>query len=293
MDSFHKESSDLVRLFVRRVTGTESAPEATMGALIDALRRSAGLKGRFFSLDPCLKIRKILAIEYVAHLGYDGAIQPLGGGYENGFKLIIKSDCSSTRVRFTIAHELCHTFFYETIPEVKFRNHEVDPGEERLCNFGAAELLIPSRALKRQAKGLGKSLDSLEVLATLFNVSLEAMLLRLRAAGLWESELSVWRLMTGGNFSLHRLVGGRRVEWEWSESHLLRDVWNTGRTLSGSTYMQYRDREGGLRLRAVSYELKRRRDALLALWNRPSNHRAQLSMPLFEHTKPPDITSMV
>jgi hypothetical protein len=60
-------------------------------------------------------------------------------------------------------------------------------------------------------------------------VSSEAMLLRLRSARLWESELPVWRLMTGGGFSLHRMVGGRRVEWEGSESHLLRDAWNTGR----------------------------------------------------------------
>jgi hypothetical protein len=262
-----------------------------MGALIETLRKSAGLKGRVFSLEPCLKVRKIVEVEYASCLSYDGVIQPLGNDYEGGFKLIVKRDSSPARVRFTIAHELCHTFFYEVVPELKFRNHEVDPSEERLCNIGAAELLIPLRTLKRQAKGLGKSFKSLETLATAFRVSSEAMLLRLRTAGLWESELSVWRLMTGGNFSLHRMIGGRRVEWEWSESHLLRDAWETRRTLSGSTYMEYRDQDGGLRLRAVSYELKRRGDTLLALWGRPSSFRPRPSMPLFEQTTRLDVYS--
>jgi hypothetical protein len=161
----------------------------------------------------------------------------------------------------------------------------VDPCEERLCNFGAAELLMPARPLKRCAKSLEKSLRSLEVLAKSFHVSMEAMLLRLQSVGVWESELSEWRAMTGGNFSLHRVTGGRRVQWEWSESHLLRDAWDNGKTLSGKTYIQYREQGGAPNLRAVSYEVRRRGNALFALWSRPSNNRSHAGMPLFEEAE--------
>jgi hypothetical protein len=284
-DFFEKERSELIRLFVRRATGIESAPAAAMSALIQGLRKSAGAKGLACSFEPFLKLRKIFAVEYVRRFACDGAIEPLGDRYENGFRLVLKRDCPSTRTRFTIAHELCHTFFYEMVPEVKFRDHETDPSEERLCNIGAAELLMPSRRLKRQAKGLDKSLDSLEILAAGFNVSLEAMLLRLRSAGIWQSEFSVWHCMTGGGFALHRLVGGRKVEWAWSEPHLLRGAWDTDRTLSGTTYLEYRDRDGGLKLRPVSYELRRRGDALLALWSHPSARRKHPPLPLFQKLK--------
>jgi Zn-dependent peptidase ImmA (M78 family) len=29
----------------------------------------------------------------------------------------------TVRQRFTIAHEICHTFFYEIVPELKFKPH--------------------------------------------------------------------------------------------------------------------------------------------------------------------------
>jgi len=284
-DCFDREGSELVRQFARRVTGTDSTPEPAIGLLIEALRKTAGLRGLSFSLEPFLKFRNIFTVNYVERLEFDGMIQPLGSSYESGFKMVVKRNCPSTRLRFTMAHELCHTFFYEIVPELKFRIHEVDPCEERLCNLGAAELLMPSRALKRRGKGLEKSLMSLEILAKSFAVSMEAMLLRLQSLGLWESELSEWHAMSSGNFSLHRLIGGRRVEWEWSESHLLRDAWNSGKTLSGETYIEYRERGGAPNLRAVSYELKRKGNAIIALWSRTSNNKAGVRMPLFDEAK--------
>ncbi len=285
-NSFDSQQSELVRLFVQRGSCDGGTAETTMTALVENLRESANLKDFTPSLEPLLKLRRIISLEYVDDLDCDGAIHPLGVKYEDGFKILVKSKCSPHRIRFTVAHEICHTLFYEMAPEVKFKNHEVDPTEERLCNIGAAALLIPARMLKRQARGLRVSFDSLEKLSTLFDVSLEAMLLHLRFVEMWKAELSVWHLMTGGKFSLHRLVGGRKAEWIWCESELLRKAWDTGRVMCGRTYLEYRDADGCLKVRAVSYELKRRRDALLALWSQPSIRRTPPEMPLFAPRHP-------
>ncbi len=253
-----------------------------MVGLVENLRKSARLKGFAPFLDPVLKLRKIHSVEYVNDFDSDGAIHPLGHKYEQGFKMMVKRNCSSHRIRFTIAHEICHTMFYEMVPEVKFKPHEVDPKEERLCNIGAAALLVPARILKREVRGLPISFDSLEQLSKLFNVSLEVMLLRLRSTEIWHAELSVWRLMTSGKFLQDRLIGGRKVDWTWCESDLLRNAWATQRILRGRTYLACKGQDGGLKIRAVSYELKRRGDTVLALWSHPSTRRTRPAMPLFE-----------
>jgi len=253
-----------------------------MAQLVIDLRKSVRLRGLDIRIEPFLKHRRVFQLEYVKDFDCDGALVPLGSAFADGFRMLLRKDSASTRTRFTTAHELCHTFFYQHVPEIKFSNHEVDPAEERLCDVGAAELLMPSHALKKQARATGTSLEALSKLATLFDVSLEAMLLRLRSIAGWRSELSTWHLMTGGGFALRRLVGGRKVDWRWSEPKLLRNAWDTGRLLCGHTYLECLDRHGSLKVRAVFYELKRRKDALLALWSHYSTRRIYPNLPLFE-----------
>jgi hypothetical protein len=281
-NSFDLQQSELVRLFSRRGGQDGGTAETTMTSLVENIRHSANLKGFVPSLEPLLELRRILSLQYVDDLGCDGAIHPLGVKYEDGFKILVKGKCSPHRIRFTVAHEICHTLFYEIAPEVKFSNHDVDPTEERLCNIGAAAILIPAVMLKRQARGLAISFDSLEKLSSLFNVSQKAMLLRLRFIKIWGAELSEWHLLTNGEFSMHRIVGGRKAEWKWCDSGLLRKAWDTGQVLCGRTYIECRDADGCLKVRAVSYELKRRGDALFALWSHPSIRRTPPKMPLFE-----------
>jgi hypothetical protein len=78
--------------------------------------------------------------EVVPDLPCDGLIEPIGTTYSAGFRMRLKKNAADVRLRFTIAHELCHTFFYELVPEFKFVAHESDDSEERLCNWGAASL---------------------------------------------------------------------------------------------------------------------------------------------------------
>src|SRR5919108_90868 len=280
-DSFDSPESQLVRLFVQRGSCDTASAEQLVISLVEDLRKSAQLQGFAPSLESLLRLRRI-SLEYVDDLECDGLIQPLGIKYEDGFKMLVKSKCLPRRTRFTTAHEICHTLFYEVVPEIKFRNHDVDRTEERLCNIGAAALLIPAGMLKSQVKGAEVSFETLEKLSELFDVSLEAMFLRLRFLEIWGAELSTWRLMTGGKFFLHRLIGGRKAEWTWCEAELLRKAWGTRRPLRGRTYLECRDSDGCLKVRAVSYELRRCGDTLQALWSHPSIRRTHPKMPLFE-----------
>jgi hypothetical protein len=281
-NSSDRNRSELIRRFACRSSGS-ACPERAMTQLVATLRKSARLKGRHVTIEPFLKHRHVLRIDYVRDAEFDGALIPLGNDFSAGFRILLSKDSHSTRTRFTAAHELCHTFFYEYVPELKFQNHEADAAEERLCDIGAAELLMPSRAVRKHAKSMSTSLEALGKLAKLFDVSLEAMLLRLRSIAGWRSELSKWHRMTGGDFALHRLVGGRKVEWSWSEPKLLRCAWESGRLLCGHTYVEYRD-QGSVKIRPVFYELKRWKDVLLALWSHPATRRTYPILPLFELT---------
>src|SRR5258708_924799 len=178
--------SDLVRLFVERsgIGQSRRSPEQVMATLVEGLhgRRVQNQEQR---LQRALKDRNVKTIDVVPGLNGDGMLEPVGSTFKDGFRMQLKRGVSGGRMRFTMAHEVCHTFFYELVPEIKFRPHETDRAEERLCNVGAAALLIPARSLRAQAKKLPICLWSLDQLAQDYSRSPPAMFLRLKALGLW------------------------------------------------------------------------------------------------------------
>jgi hypothetical protein len=272
--------SELVKLFAERAYGSSTEPSMAMIRLVRQLRRSRPRKEPARAMEYFLHSRKILRIDHSPDLDCDGIIRPLGNEFNNGFQIAVNSRCTLGRYRFTVAHELCHTFFYELVPELKFRSHGMDEHEERICNLGAAELLMPPNDVRGRVRGLSTSLDSLKHLASAYMVSIEAMLLRLRSLGLWDSELTVWHRMTGGTFSLRRIVGGRKAEWAWSDGSIPQKAWDTGRSLSGRTYVQCAT-AGGRLFRDVSFELVRQGMSLISLWSRPLSHPKTPRLPLF------------
>jgi hypothetical protein len=80
-----------------------------MQARIEELRQA---KGSRLAIDDDLKA--------------DGALVPLGAEFSAGFRMILRRDLPEGRINFTVAHEICHTFFYERVPEIKFSAHPVD-----------------------------------------------------------------------------------------------------------------------------------------------------------------------
>ena len=275
------KNSELVKLFTQRLGVSEGGADAALSRLVTELARTSTRAKPIVDLDACLRKRNVRETRSVRGLPSDGYIEPLGSSYYEGFRITLREEASATRNRFTIAHELCHTFFYEIVPEVKFGPHNTDQREERLCNLGAGELLIPTRHLKRSVKRQPFSLNSLEELSHKYLVSPEAMMLRLRSLGLWNCELSYWRSQ-GEGFVLERIIGGRRVNWKWADESPLWQALKSRNTVSGSAYIEVREPGSGLQLRSVCFQVARRGDLILALWGPKRFDGASPSLPLFD-----------
>jgi IrrE N-terminal-like domain len=96
------------------------------------------------------------------------------------------------RERFTLAHELVHTFFYDVTGE-KPRPAKGSPKGKRLeylCHAGAAQILVPDALLRDEVMRGGRvaSIEGILKLASLFRVSVEVMMRRLHATELIDVE---------------------------------------------------------------------------------------------------------
>jgi Zn-dependent peptidase ImmA (M78 family) len=274
--------SPLVQRFTQRLgVGEGRADEAIIHLVIGLSKPSIQMRPEA-DLDGFLARRRIVEINVARELSSDGYIQPVGCTFRDGFRMVLKGGSPQTRSRFTIAHEICHTFFYEIVPELKFGSQEPDPEEERLCNLGAGELLMPEKSLRNRAKKLPMSVAALEGLARMYVVSPAAMLLRLRSIGLWNCEMSFWRPAQTG-FLLNQLVGGWKAKWSWPDDGPLHRAWKSKQTISGSTYVELRGLGEELQLRSVFFQVARRGDSILALWSAKPFENEVRKLPLFDN----------
>lgn len=86
------------------------------------------------------------------------------------------------RIRFSIAHEIAHTFFPDCAEQVRYRasKHDSRPSDwelELLCNLGAAELLMPTGTLP-DLKRKRLTIEGLLDLRKEYEVSSESLALR-------------------------------------------------------------------------------------------------------------------
>jgi IrrE N-terminal-like domain len=274
-------SSSLIRLFEERTSVDRGCADQAMRNLVADLKRSVKREILAVEVNNHFVKRNVFHLDIAPGLSSDGYVEPLGNDFRAGFRIVLREESALTRTRFTIAHELCHTFFYEFVPELKYGSSETDPEEERLCNLGAGELLMPGRALKKLARTHTVSMDSLEKLASSYIVSPEAMLVRLRALKLWNCELSYWRPKRGG-FSLDRIVGRRKLDWVWPDDSALQSAWRRKFEITGHTYVELRSPEGGRQVRHVFFEVARRGDRLMVLWDAKPFKQKLRRLPLFE-----------
>lgn len=263
-----RPDSQLIQLFMARAgLGAAATPEETMKVLIERLRRKCrGASSSMQRMQFFLKSRKIGMVETIQDLHSDGVLEPIGDTYSAGFKILLKKQTSTARLRFTVAHEICHTFFYELAPELKFIPHEADSKEERLCNLGAAELLMPTASIQRAARPMAVCLESLHQLADEYSVSLTAMFLRLRSLRLWNCMFSEWHRMTNATFALEHFYGGKSQPWEWDDKSILSTAWQSNKAAFGHTFVKYEDQRGVHYYMPTRFEVRRFGERMLALW---------------------------
>jgi O-acetyl-ADP-ribose deacetylase (regulator of RNase III) len=137
----------------------------------------AGIPGP--PIDP-FDLAKFLNIRIVPNNSIlDARTIPFGG---DRFVIEFNPDRPQSRTRYSIAHEITHTFFNDCAREVRnrLRHREIRGDEwqlETVCNIGAAEILMPIgsfRALENESP----SIDQLLRVRADHAVSTEALLLR-------------------------------------------------------------------------------------------------------------------
>lgn len=142
-------------------------------------------------------LRRVKKIVYKA-MQVEGCLIPCDGD----FVIELRKDRPYERTNFTCAHELGHTFFYESVPSIKYRTvtssqpHH-DPEEERLCNMAAAEMLMPSEIFRKISQDYSPSPQSLELIAQTFESSLVATVVRLLNLKVWKSKFICWQMKDG------------------------------------------------------------------------------------------------
>jgi transcriptional regulator with XRE-family HTH domain len=105
-----------------------------------------------------------------------------------GFAVLVNSQTTPGRRRFTLAHELAHALFHGDGMHVSVSFRGRREGEERFANAFAAEFLVPVAALRSAVEAFGEAKvtdpGTVVHLQRLFGVSYAMMLVRLRAANL-------------------------------------------------------------------------------------------------------------
>lgn len=114
------------------------------------------------------------------------------------------------RVRYSIAHEIVHTFFPDCAAQVRNRadKSEMDGDEwqlEMLCNIGAAELVMPVGSFP-DLRDRELSIDDLMAVRQEYDVSIEALLLRfIRLTNTSCALFAASRVETGANEGRYRI----------------------------------------------------------------------------------------
>jgi len=143
-------------------------------------------------------LRGIVEYEFKAPLASEGTIVPLSGG---GFSVSVARSERSRRARYTLAHEIAHTFFYDLNCKPPERLTPYNPSktateearratrlEERFCDAFAEELLFPWEAAKDELQTCTQIRDPAELLVFIedvsrrWSVSVELALRRLNRA---------------------------------------------------------------------------------------------------------------
>lgn len=158
----------------------------------------SGLTGPPFLPASYAHIRRVRKIVY-KDMQVEGCLIPCDGE----FIIELRKDRPYGRTNFTCAHELGHTFFYESVPSIKYRTtvnsqpHH-DPEEERLCNVAAAELLMPSEVFGNVSRDYQASPQSLQAIAQTFESSLTATAVRLISLKVWDCKFICWQMKDDG-----------------------------------------------------------------------------------------------
>jgi Zn-dependent peptidase ImmA (M78 family)/transcriptional regulator with XRE-family HTH domain len=143
-------------------------------------------------------------------LGVDVCIAPLRAGLDGlalscaGLRLVlVSSGVTSTRLRFTLAHELCHLASGDGQIVIDKDVFEHSTSEEKRANAFAAAFLMPATAMRTATAGRDVDESLVAELLGRFRVSLDALAFRLHNVGVIKaSGRDRVRAMSSGRIAL-------------------------------------------------------------------------------------------
>lgn len=156
-------------------------------------------------LPPPIQIRPLALARNItrivpARLNVDGIISSTDAGT---FTIQVNQQHSEVRRRFTCAHEIAHTFFFELdSSRQKMRVRVQDDSledlpqgryEEYLCNVAAAEILMPYKQFSDHLRQLGVGAAPLMRLASRFKVSLHTAARRTVQLSPFKLAIVLWK----------------------------------------------------------------------------------------------------
>lgn len=178
-----RSTKSLIDELVRTTGATDAAAAVRLKAreLVDLYVASFGTPTMPMSMEVLASLRGITRSDDRPLHGPDAEIGPDGTG---GVTRRVNPDRPETRQRFSVAHEVSHTFFpdYTTKPwcrsDARYRDRS-NPDEylEMLCDIGAAELLFPEPWFSKDAAAITDA-NGLLRLATTYRASREATMRR-------------------------------------------------------------------------------------------------------------------
>lgn len=205
--------------------GIPSSKEWMISNALDLLNKASIIE---LPINPMkyLIFRKIKKIEYVGSLKEDGVLV----NDKDGFRLKIREELRENvvnRFRFTIAHEIGHTFFFDISGDGPVRRKVFSADEylveEKLCDTFAANFLLPHSLLRNKFQEfvhgkVGEEYQKAVVfsflsLQSLFEVSLRTLLIRMSDLLLLNGVVLYCRWVAKEGFS-----GSGEMHW--------RIVWN-------------------------------------------------------------------
>jgi predicted transcriptional regulator len=150
----------------------------------EQLLKAAGVTGAPVALRDVISYLNLSLVERAREpFSSEAALVPLGDGHA----IELRGTSSARRQRFTIAHEIGHFLLHpgRAVAERGGATNRATASLEREANEFAAELLMPERLVRQAA--LEEGADARR-LADRFDVSAQAMNLRLRRLGLVERQ---------------------------------------------------------------------------------------------------------
>ena len=151
-------------------------------------------------------------IERSRHERRDAVVMLSGADKGNRGQILYNPDRPAGRQAFSIAHEIAHTFFPSTSGGARFREMTASDSQEmseleRLCDLGAAEVLMPREEFQSSVAG-NWGMASVDRLIGEFGSSREATVFRLASAypGIAAAGLLCFRRTKGDQAKLKSMM---------------------------------------------------------------------------------------